>query len=58
MKPMQYEGTIFMENNLRIEAMDKLGIDLQLLSPNPLTMFHESKVISLTNFVRFIMMQW
>ena len=34
MKPMQYE-TIFMENNLRIEAMDKLGIDLQLLSPNP-----------------------
>ena len=40
MKPMQYEGTIFMENNLRIEAMDKLGIDLQLLSPNPLTMFH------------------
>ena len=40
MKPMQYEGTIFMENNLRIEAMDNLGIDLQLLSPNPLTMFH------------------
>ena len=29
-----------MENNLRIEAMDNLGIDLQLLSPNPLTMFH------------------
>ena len=41
MKPMQYEGTIFMENNLRIEAMDQLGIDLQLLSPNPLTMFHK-----------------
>ena len=41
MKPMQYENTIFMENNLRIEAMDKLGIDLQLLSPNPLTMFHK-----------------
>ena len=40
MKPMQYEGTIFMENNLIIEAMDKIGIDLQLLSPNPLTMFH------------------
>ncbi|GIS05745.1 MAG: hypothetical protein CM15mP109_05010 [Candidatus Dadabacteria bacterium] len=36
---MQYENTIFMENSLRIEAMDKLGIDLQLLSPNPLTMF-------------------
>ena len=41
MKPMQYENTIFMENSLRIEAMDKLGIDLQLLSPNPLTMFHK-----------------
>ena len=46
MKPMQYENTIFMENSLRVEAMDKLGIDLQLLSPNPLTMFHkiESKI--------------
>ena len=30
MKPMQYKNTIFMENNLRIEAMDKLGIDLKI----------------------------
>ena len=40
MQPMKYNNTVFMENNLRIELMDKLGIDLQLLSPNPLTMFH------------------
>ena len=40
MKPMKYEGTVFMENDMRIELMDTLGIDLQLLSPNPLTMFH------------------
>ena len=40
MKPMAYEGTIFMDLGLRLEAMEKHGIDMQLLSPNPLTMFH------------------
>lgn len=40
MKPMSYKGTVFMDVDKRLEQMDKLGIALQLLSPNPLTMFH------------------
>ncbi len=40
MKPMAYRGTVFMDVNARLQQMDRLGIDRQLLSPNPLTMFH------------------
>ena len=40
MKPMAYRGTVFMDLDKRIALMDRLGIDLQMLSPNPLTMFH------------------
>ena len=40
MKPMEYRGTVFMETELRLERMEQHGIDLQMLSPNPLTMFH------------------
>ena len=40
MKPMEYRGSVFMETDLRLERMDQDGIDLQMLSPNPLTMFH------------------
>ena len=40
MKPMAYRGTVFMDVDKRLALMDRLGIDLQLLSPNPLTMFH------------------
>lgn len=40
MKPMEYRGTVFMETDLRLERMEQDGIDLQMLSPNPLTMFH------------------
>ena len=40
MKPMAYRGTVFMDLGKRLDLMDKLGIDLQLLSPNPLTMLH------------------
>ena len=35
-----YRGTVFMDVDRRLELMDDLGIDLQLLSPNPLTFFH------------------
>ena len=34
-----YRGSVFMDAEKRIEAMDDLGIDLQVLSPNPLTFF-------------------
>ena len=37
---VRYEGTPFMDPELRIAAMEKAGIDFQVLSPNPLTYFH------------------
>ena len=40
MKPMGYRGSLFMDIERRLRAMDRDGIDIQLLSPNPLTMFH------------------
>ena len=40
MKPISYQGTVFTDLNLRISHLDRLGIDIQVLSPNPLTFFH------------------
>ena len=37
---VSYEGSPFMEVDLRLQAMDRAGIDFQVLSPNPLTYFH------------------
>jgi len=37
---VRYRDSAFMEPDLRIAAMDKAGIDYQVLSPNPLTYFH------------------
>jgi len=39
MKPLPYRNSLFMNVDQRLEAMDKVGIDQQLLSPNPLTFF-------------------
>ena len=41
MQSIDYRGTIFMDLAQRLDFMEDLGIDLQLLSPNPLTMFHK-----------------
>ncbi|MEO0996096.1 MAG: amidohydrolase family protein [Pseudomonadota bacterium] len=35
-----YRNSPFMDPELRLAAMDAVGIDYQLLSPNPLTYFH------------------
>lgn len=35
-----YRGSAFMDPDVRIAAMDKAGIDFQVVSPNPLTYFH------------------
>ena len=35
-----YRGSLFMEADLRLAAMDERGIRVQALSPNPLTYFH------------------
>lgn len=37
---VRYRGSPFMDPDLRIAAMDRAGIDFQVLSPNPLTYFH------------------
>ena len=38
---VRYRGSPFMDPELRIAAMDEHGIELQLLSPNPLTFFSD-----------------
>lgn len=40
MKGMRYRGSLFMDVERRLDAMAKDGIALQMLSPNPLTLFH------------------
>ncbi len=40
LRGVQYRGSAFMDPDVRIAAMDRIGIDWQLLSPNPLTYFH------------------
>ena len=39
-KNLDYENSIFTDVDLRMDVMNRLGVDLQVLSPNPLTMFH------------------
>nr|WP_047165923.1 amidohydrolase family protein [Sphingomonas sp. Y57] len=40
LRGVRYRGSPFMDVDVRIAAMDRSGIDWQLLSPNPLTYFH------------------
>ncbi len=35
-----YRGSAFMDVDVRLAALDRCGIDFQVLSPNPLTYFH------------------
>jgi aminocarboxymuconate-semialdehyde decarboxylase len=39
MKPIPYRGSVFMDVERRVTAMDRIGIERQMLSPNPLTFF-------------------
>ena len=50
MKPISYEGTVFTDLDLRISHLNRLGIDIQVLSPNPLTFFHGIESTTATNF--------
>jgi len=47
---VRYVGSPFMDPALRIKAMDSAGIDVQLLSPNPLTYFHHIDAASALAF--------
>lgn len=49
---VRYRGSPFMDVEKRIEAMDRAGIDFQVLSPNPLTYFHFVDAPSATAFCR------
>lgn len=40
LRGVKYRGSPFMDIDLRLAAMTKVGIDFQVLSPNPLTYFH------------------
>ncbi|MDA9941131.1 amidohydrolase [Luminiphilus sp.] len=50
LKPLSYEGSVFIDMALRLEHMDRLGIDVQVLSANPLTMFHGIDAATATAF--------
>lgn len=52
MKPMPYRGSVFMDHEKRITKLEADGIDLQMLSPNPLTMFHGIDAVDAINFCR------
>ena len=52
MKPMSYEGTVFTDLSLRLSELDRLHIDLQVLSPNPLTFLHGVEATLAADFCR------
>ena len=47
-----YRGSVFMDAQKRIKAMDALGVDLQLLSPNPLSFFGHINAEDALEFAR------
>ncbi|GAA4938315.1 aminocarboxymuconate-semialdehyde decarboxylase [Actinomycetospora succinea] len=49
---VRYEGSPFMDVDLRLAAMDAAGIARQLLSPNPLTYFGDLPVDDAVSFAR------
>lgn len=49
---VRYEGSAFMDVSRRIELMDEHAIDIQLLSPNPLTYFTDLDVPSAVAYAR------
>lgn len=52
MKPSGYRKSLFMNPDLRLEAMERDGIGRQLLSPNPLTLLHKVEARHAVAFCR------
>lgn len=48
-----YEGSAFMDVDVRLRLNDQLGIDLQVLSPNPITYFHHVEPEIAVGFCRW-----
>ncbi|MGY1666430.1 amidohydrolase family protein [Geodermatophilus sp. SYSU D00696] len=49
---VRYEGSAFTDVDVRLRAMDEAGIDVQLLSPNPLTYFGDLDAAAAGRFAR------
>jgi aminocarboxymuconate-semialdehyde decarboxylase len=49
---VQYAGSPFMDVDVRLAAMDAAGIDLQVLSPNPITYFATLPAAEATAYAR------
>ena len=49
---VRYQGSPFMDADLRLARMDEAGIDFQVLSPNPLTFLHFVEPAAAANFCR------
>ena len=49
---VKYADSPFMDVDLRLAAMDAAGIDLQVLSPNPITYFNDLPATDATAFAR------
>ena len=52
LRPAPYRGTVFMDVDARRQRMADLGIDLAMLSPNPLTFFGGIDSAAATAFAR------
>ncbi len=52
LRGVRYRGSPFMDVDVRVAQMDEAGIDVQVLSPNPLTYFHFIPVADAVNFCR------
>lgn len=50
---VSYEGSAFMDVDVRLALNDRLGIDLQVLSPNPITYFHHIETEIAAGFCRW-----
>lgn len=50
---VDYRATPFMDLERRLAACDRLGIDLQVLSPNPLTYFHHIEAAIAAGYCRW-----
>ena len=58
MKPMEYRGTVFMEIDQRLERMEQMGIDQQMLSLTRSRCFTTSPLRQQTISARSIMTRW
>ncbi|NEK58436.1 amidohydrolase [Geodermatophilus sabuli] len=52
LRGVRYEGSAFMDVDVRIAAMDAAGIDVQLLSPNPITYFGDLEPAAAAAYAR------